>query len=482
MVQSNSGAALLSISLDRDLKEPLHAQLAGHFRRLILERRFEAGERLPSSRLMASELSVSRVTVTTAFDQLVSEGYAEGRHGSGLYVAADLPDYSFSIDDTAHAPAHGEELPVPQQPRPFATSLPDLESFPHRDWARLLDQVWRSPEPALLAQPDPFGWGPLRRAIASHLNDWREVQCAPSQIVITSGLVDAVELITKTALAAGDTVLVEEPGHRVLRNALAANGLACMPVPVDENGFTLPANARLQRKARAVIVTPSRQFPLGMVLPLARRLELLDWASRTEGLIVEDDFDSEYRYVGQPLPALMGLDDQDRVVYVGSFSKVLLPTLRLGFVVLPRRLIDDARTVMASSGPRASLLAQPALQRFMETGGFATHIRRMRRLYAQRQKVLVRSLANTDGLLDVAPASGGMHVIAGLTPKLTRRMTDRDAAQRAAAAGVTASALSTYYAGTPKRQGLVLGYASFDEDLLRKSSTRLVKALGSEKL
>lgn len=483
MAQSTSGASLLSIALDRNLKEPLHAQLAGHFRRLILERRFEAGERLPSSRLLASELSVSRVTVTTAFDQLMSEGYAEGRHGSGLYVAADLPDYNFAVESAARNATEGDDLPMPKQPRPFETSLPDLQHFPHRDWARLIDQAWRSPEPALLAKPDPFGWGPLRRAIASHLNDWRGVQCAPSQIVMTSGLVDAVELITKAALAAGDTVLVEEPGHHVLRNALSANGLICVPVPVDDNGFTVPTGTRLRQQARAVIVTPSRQFPLGMVLPLARRLELLDWASRTEGLVIEDDFDSEYRYVGQPLPALMSLDDQDRVIYVGSFSKVLLPTLRLGFVVLPRRLISDARNVMATSGPRASLLAQPALQRFMETGGFATHIRRMRRLYAQRQRTLVKSLEDgAEDVLLVAPASGGMHVIADLGPKLAARMTDREAAERAAAAGVTASALATYYAGKPSRQGLVLGYAGFDEDTLRSSAVNLVNALGAAKL
>lgn len=482
MSQSTSNAALLSISLDRDLKEPLHAQLAGHFRRLILERRFEAGERLPSSRLLASELSVSRVTVTTAFDQLMSEGYAEGRHGSGLYVAADLPDYNFAVDGAARDVTQVDDLPAPKQPRPFETSLPDLENFPHRDWARLIEQAWRSPEPALLAKPDPFGWAPLRRAIATHLSDWRGVQCTPAQIVMTSGLVDAIELIARAALRAGDTVLVEEPGHRVLRSALRANGLACTPVPVDENGFTLPASAERRRKARAVIVTPSRHFPLGMVLPLARRLELLDWASRAKGLVIEDDFDSEYRYVGQPLPALMSLDDQDRVVYVGSFSKVLLPTLRLGFVVLPRRLIDDARSVITASGPRASLLAQPALHRFMETGGFATHIRRMRRLYAQRQQVLVKSLADTDGLLDVAPASGGMHVIGDLGPRLSRHMTDREAAERAAAAGITASALSTYYAGTPSRQGLVLGYASFDEDTLRSSAVRLVQALSGQRL
>jgi GntR family transcriptional regulator/MocR family aminotransferase len=478
MVQSTSSAALLSISLDRNLKEPLHAQLAGHLRRLILDRRFEAAERLPSSRMLADELSISRVTVTTAFDQLISEGYAEGRQGSGVYVAADLPGYTFSSDRGSHGAIDDDGLPVPKLPIPFETSVPDLQNFPHREWARIVDQVWRSPEPSLLAKPDLFGWGPLRRAIASHLNDWRGVQCAPSQIVITSGLVEAVELTTKAALAAGDTVMVEDPGHRVLRNALLANRLVCKPVPVDENGFNIQASAKLCRNARAVFVTPSRQYPLGMTLPLARRLELLEWAARTKGLIIEDDFDSEYRYVGQPLPALMSLDDQECVIYVGSFSKVLLPTLRLGFVVFPKRLISNARDVMGSTGPRTSFLAQPPLQQFIETGGFATHIRRMRRLYAQRQKTLVAALQHhAKGLLRIEPASGGMHIVAELAPKLVDKMTDIEVAERINAVGISVSALSTYFAGRPTQQGLVLGYAGFDEDSIQSSAVQLANAL-----
>ena len=482
MNQSTSSAALLSISLDRNLKEPLHAQLAGHFRRLILSRRLESSERLPSSRMLAEELSVSRVTVTTAFDQLISEGYAEGRHGSGVYVAADLPDYTFSKDVGTDDAGGEDRLPVPEPALPFETSAPDLGSFPHREWARLIDQVWRSPEPALLAKPAPFGWGPLREAIAFHLSDWRGVKCTPSQIVITSGLVDAVELIAKAALAAGDTIMLEEPGHHVLRNALSANGLLCRPVPVDDSGFDVQAGTKGRSKARAIVVTPSRQFPLGMTLPLARRLELLEWAGHTNGLIIEDDFDSEYRYVGQPLPALMSLDDKECVIYVGSFSKVLIPSLRLGFVVLPKRLIADARDVMRATGPRASLLAQPPLQRFMESGGFATHIRRMRRLYAQRQRALVATLnGDAEGLLNVEPASGGMHVVAGLAPGLSRRMTDVEAVQRAKAAGVVVTALSAYFAGKPTRQGLVLGFAGFDERSIRSSASRLAKVLRQQR-
>lgn len=482
MNKSTSNAALLSLSLDRSLNEPLHAQLAGHLRRLILERRVGSGERLPSSRLLADELSVSRVTVTSAIDQLISEGYAEGRHGSGVYVAADLPDYTFSAAQIGRANRSDAALPVPEPTKPFETAAPDHEHFPHREWARLLDQTWRLPEQALLAKPDPFGWGALRRAIASHLRDWRGITCSPYQIVITSGLVEAIELISKAALAPGETVLVEDPGHHILRRAFQLNDLNCHPSLVDDYGFNIQSAIKHARKARAVAITPSRQFPLGMTLPLARRLELLDWGRQSNGFIIEDDFDSEYRYEGQPLPALMSLDDQDSVIYVGSFSKVMLPTLRLGFVVFPGRLVDKAANAIADIGPRASLLAQPVLARFMESGGFATHLRRMRRLYARRQRTLTTSLRKSaDDLIIAEPASGGMHIIARLAPKLARRMSDVELSQRAKGVGVTAQALSSYYADSPVQQGLVLGYAAFDKAAIDAGVDRLAGVLTQQK-
>ncbi|MFT7574224.1 MAG: GntR family transcriptional regulator/MocR family aminotransferase [Alphaproteobacteria bacterium] len=482
MNKSTSDASLLSISLDRGLKDPLHAQLAGYLRQLILQRRVESGERLPSSRLLADELSVSRVTVTTAFDQLISEGYAEGRHGSGVYVASDLPDYRQPASQGKKRKQGETSLRAPDPIRPFETSAPDPENFPHRAWARLLDHTWRGPEAALLAKPDPAGWGGLREAIASHLNDWRGISCSPSQIVITSGLMEAIELVSQAALPPGGTVLVEEPGHHILRKALRRNGLECKPIAIDEHGFDIRRAGKLATAADAIAITPSRHFPLGMTLPLARRLELLEWAKQSGGYIIEDDFDSEYRYAGQPLPALMSLDDRESVIYVGSFSKVMFQTLRLGFVVFPSRLVDAAIQAMTETGPRASLLAQPVLARFIETGAFATHIRRMRRLYARRQKVLINSLqGKVDDLLTVEPASGGMHIVAHFTPKLTKRMSDTELSERANAVGITAKTLSSFYAHTPRQQGLVLGYAAFDEEAIEVSANRLVKMVKQRK-
>ncbi len=453
----------MSVSLDRAANESLQSQLVRQLRHLILERRIVAGEKLPSSRSLSEELSVSRVTVTAAIDQLVSEGYAEGRRGSGVYVADDLPDYVPRVGQDAERSPSDLRAGLAAA-RPFEIGAPDQQSFPYREWARLHDRVWRAPEPALLAKPDPFGWGPLRTAIAAHLRDWRGITCDPAQIVITSGIVETIDLIAASALSAGDAVLVEDPGYDIVHRALNRNGVRCIASRVDKNGFDINKAVANSPRARAVVVTPSRQYPLGMTLPLARRLELLEWAPRAGGYIIEDDYDSEFRYQGQPLPALMSLDDGDRVIYVGSFSKVMFPTLRIGFAVLPTHLIDAVTTALSVLGARASLVPQPALARFMEEGAFAKHLRRMRRLYVRRQASLVTAVCQImDDLLEAAPAPAGMHLVARLQPALSARMTDLEASKRAAARGVTARPLSSFYFGTRKTPGLVLGYAGFDE-------------------
>lgn len=473
MTKSNIGSALLSVSLDRTLKAPLQAQLTEAIRRLVHQRALESGDCLPPSRVLATELSVSRITVTTAYDQLISEGYLAGRQGSGVFVAPDLsgmpqPPISRDLDLSNVAPL-GPLLP-------FVSAAPDLAHFPHKDWARLCDQIWRAPDPGLLGQGDPFGWGPLRLAIASHLRDWRGLVCDPAQIVITSGLAEAVSLIAKAMLAPGQTVLVEDPGHAALRSAITANGLHCQPTGVDEDGINI--GALPGQGFHAIAVTPSRQFPLGMTMPLSRRLHLLRWANGSGGVIIEDDYDGEYRYQGQPLPAMMSLDDQGRVIYVGSFSKVMFPGLRLGFAVFPVPCLTRVRAMMSDAGVQAGIIAQPVLARFIEEGQFATHIRRMRRLYAHRQRVLVRAItAHCAGLLAIAPSAAGMHLVADLMPRLAAGMSDVQASARAQKSGISARALSGYYAGPAARQGLVLGYAGFDDAQIKAAAEKLAAAL-----
>lgn len=471
MNKSNSDAPWLALTLDRQLAQPLQAQLCGAIRRLVQEGRLASGDRLPPSRALAAELSISRLTVVTAYDQLVGEGYVIGRRGAGMFVAPDLAGLP-------RPPARRDGGPPPPTPapfRPFDTGAADLAGFPHRLWARLLEQAWRDPEPGLLAPPDPLGWSPLRVAIAQHLGDWRGIACAPAQVIVTSGLGESVALVAAALLSPGQSVTVEEPGHGPLRRALAAAGLGVVPQRVDAEGLDPEA---LGSETRAVVVTPSRHFPLGMTLPLARRLGLLAWAVDTGGWVIEDDYDGEYRFRGQPLPAMMSLDEAGRVLYAGSFTKVMFPGLRLGFLVVPPALEASMREAMQQRGAQAGIIAQPALARFIAEGHFATHLRRMRRLYAGRQRVLLAALAEScAGLLEAEEAPSGMHLVARFAPELATRMDDVAASGRCIAAGVRARPLSGFFAGEPTAQGLVLGFAGFREAEIRRAAAAMGAAL-----
>ena len=467
-------AALLAISLQRKAGEPMHVQLTRALRALILSQKVPSGARLPSSRLLAQELSVSRSTVLTAMDQLIAEGLIHTRKGAGSFASENLPD--------APRPARARPVPVPlaepQPVVPFQHGATDAGLFNHRLWARLLHQAWRDPAAALLANPDPLGWAPLRTAIAGHLSSWRAMTCDPASIVITSGIAEALDLAGRALFAAGDEVLVEDPGYWPMHHALSRASVAVRPVPIDDHGFDITAALKTWPDARGVAVSPSRQFPTGVTMPLDRRIALLDWARQNGGIIIEDDFDSEYRYHGQPLPAIMGQDDGTRVIYMGSFSKVLSNCLRISYLVLPERYLPQVRAVLAKTASQASLVAQPALADFMLSGGFATHIRKCRRIYAARQKALLAAVQQyLGGLLKVAPSPSGMHLIAELSPALAARMDDRTAAGLARRHGVSVSALSTYYASAPARQGLILGYAGFSESQLARAVQNLARAL-----
>ena len=480
MDKATSDSAIVSIVLDRKLDEPLHMQLTMQIRRLILTRRLNPGQRIPSSRALAEELSVSRVTVTTAFDQLISEGYIESRRGSGVYVAHDLPDYLTKVHPvpgTDHSVAASDNTNgADRQIRPFEVSIPDLKKFPYAEWSRLFDRVWRAPKPDLLAKPDPFGSVSLRRAISRHLYDWRGIDCVTEQIVMTSGIVETVEIITREILQAGDIILMEEPGYDILRRAFRMNKLNCQPVRVDDQGFDIELASKLHPDAKSVAVTPSRHYPLGMTLPLSRRLNLLDWANRTNGIIIEDDFDGEYRYQGQPLPALMSLDDRECVFYVGSFSKVIFPALRLSYFVLPRRFVTSMRNSLTSTGTRASLMLQPVLAEFIENGMLATHIRRMRRLYARRQEILAGAISDhLSDYLETETAPAGMHLVTRFKPAVLDRCSESEIVAQARSSGLTLRPLSGYFTSPNPPKGLVLGFAAFDEAEINQG----IKKLGS---
>ncbi|MCA0918828.1 PLP-dependent aminotransferase family protein [Pseudooceanicola nanhaiensis] len=463
--QSNLDAALFRLTLDREGAQPLQQQLAEALRSLIRTGR-HAGARLPSSRTLAAELSVSRMTVTTAYDQLTAEGYLVARRGAGTFVAADLPHLA------PPAPRRAPALTAPAPYLPFQPGVPDQRLFPHRLWARHLERAWRSPPAALLARADPFGWGPLRVAISEHLAAWRGLEAAPDQIVITGGAWDAFDLISQQVALRGGGIAVEDPGWPTLHRLLARRGVAPHPVRIDAHGFDpsacLPGTA-------AAVVTPSRHYPTGRSMPLARRLQVLHWAEETGALVIEDDYDSEFRYQGQPLPSLAGLDGLRRTIYMGSFSKLLSPALRIGYLVLPEALVGAMRDDLAVTGVRASLLPQPALAGFMASGEFATHLRRMRRVYARRQAHLLGAL-EAEGVgrfLALQADPSGMHLVLPLLDG----QEDAALAARASERGIAPRALSSHALLPDGPQGLLLGYAAYEEETLSAAAATLGEVL-----
>lgn len=469
------GTSSSEIGIDRDDREPLQSQIARQIRALVLSGRLKPQSKLPSTRALAEELDVARATIVEAYEQLTGEGYLETRSGSGTRIAAELPEALLAAAPTGVAVSPQAGKPVKRAPaRPFRSGLVDWENFPHDDWGRLLGRFWRNPPVTLLEHNDSFGWMPLRQAIARHLYEWRGISCDPSQVIVTAGGLDAFDLIGRAVLAPGDQVWIEEPGYPTARRVFSLGGVSVVPVPVDGEGLVVARGREKATAARAAFVTPARQYPLGVTMPLARRLELLDWAAETDAIVIEDDYDSEYRYVGRPLPALMSLDKRARVIYSGSFSKVFSPIVRLGYIVVPKTLLARFRDERLSHGAPPSLMAQPALAEFMNSGAFAIHIRRMRRIYAARREALIAALKPADGRLftiDASPA--GLMLLLHLPPSES----DEAIVAGLASHGIEAQSLSSHYAGRKRAQGLLLSFAGFTADELKKAAARLIEVM-----
>lgn len=466
--QSNLDRKLFSLSLDVSDREPLQAQLLEALRTIILNDPSQSGVRFPASRTLAAELSVSRTTVQAVYDQLISEGYLSARRGSGTFIADDLPHL------TPPTPRSAGAKHVAKPWRPFQTSLSDQSLLPHKTWARHLERAWSVPDPKLLARSDPLGWYPLREAIADHLTAWRQLDCEPEQVVITSGAGDSLELIFRGLFGDQTSLALEDPCWPRIHGILESAGTQVHPVRIDEQGFDA---ARIPDGVTAAIVTPSRHFPTGINLTLPRRMALLDWATRNGAVVIEDDYDSEFRYRGQPLPSLAGLDQLRHTIYLGSFSKLVSFALRIGYVVLPKGLLERARTYLGRVGSRASLVPQPALAELMLSGEFAMHLRRMRRIYAKRQNHLIKALEPVGDLLDIRPDPSGMHLCVPLLPKLKRKATDQNVCAAASSVGLEIGALSKHSILPDKPQALLLGYAAFDEETLSDASTKLITVL-----
>jgi GntR family transcriptional regulator/MocR family aminotransferase len=458
------------IPLDRRLARPLHRQLYDGYREAIVDGRLRPGQRLPSTRTLARDLQISRMPVVLAFEQLVAEGYVESRVGAGSFVSPALRGDPAALAGhaarTAAAPGRRriprETLPSVAEPwlgswGAFRVGQPALDEFPAELWARLVARRARLLPRRQMMYGDSMGFAPLREALADHLRTVRSVRCTADEIMIVSGSQQALAVAGRALLAPGDAVWVEDPGYRGARDALTLAGARAVGVPIDDDGLDVAAGIARYREARAAYVTPSHQYPLGMIMSAPRRLQLLDWARRRGAWILEDDYDSEFRYDNQPIASLQGLDTDRRVIYLGTFSKVLFPALRVGYVVIPPDLVARFRRIRGAMDDFPAPLYQAVLHEFIRDGHFTRHMRRMRAVYAERRRVLVGALARELG--DAVAVSGdraGMHLVA-LLPRGAR---DHDIAARAAPRGLSVIPLSSCYSGRSPRPGLVLGYGA----------------------
>jgi GntR family transcriptional regulator/MocR family aminotransferase len=487
---------LTTIPVDHQSAIPLHRQIYSAIRHAILSRQLLPETKLPSTRFLSTNLGISRNTVVNAFDQLFAEGYLATRQGSGTYVAQVLPEGSLAPSrPTRPAASHpllerrpsqrgtrllemAGRMPMPLTnaspgtPRAFREGVPAGDLFPHKVWGRLLSRTWRYSSQEILSYG---GWQPLREATAAYLGTSRGVRCTERQIIIVSGSQQGINLAGQVLLDPGAPVWVEDPGYPGAYGGLLAAGAQVIPVPVDREGLDVNRGIAEFPAARLAFVTPSHQFPLGVTMSLKRRLELLEWANRNDAWILEDDYDSEYRYAGHPLATLQAIDRENRVIYLGTFSKVMFPALRLGYMVVPNDLVEAFQAARKFAIQHPPLLEQAVMAEFISKGHFVRHIRRMRAIYGKRQELLVTAArCELEGRIEIEPSEGGMHLLGWLPDG----MDDVFISRKAAAHGVDASPLSNYSYATRERGALLLGFAGINEKEIQDGVRRLAKALG----
>jgi GntR family transcriptional regulator / MocR family aminotransferase len=458
----------LLIHVEPNARATLQEQIYDGIRRAILTGLARPGARLPSSRELAADLGVCRATSLLAVEKLIAEGYVVTRPGAGAYVAPDLPDDlprvrgglrqlnarhpPLSARATALAGRRARTWRLPGGPRPFRVGTPAVDLLPINLWSQLTARRQRSASPS---QFDYGEWPPLREAIAAHLRSARGTQCSAEQVLIVAGAQSGLDLMARLLLDPGDAVWMEEPGYPGAQSALIAAGARLVPVPVDEHGLDVEAGIQRARDARLAYVTPSHQFPLGVVMSLPRRLALLRWASAAEAWVVEDDYDSEFRHGTRPVPCLHGMDVDNRVIYVGTFSKSLFPSLRLGFVIVPLDLRDRLVAARRALEFQPPPLNQAVLADFMADGHYERHLRRMRAAYRERLDAMVSAATRfCGGALRVRPVLTGLHAVADL-----EEGDDERVAREASARGVEAMPLSMYASVAPGANGLLLGFA-----------------------
>jgi GntR family transcriptional regulator/MocR family aminotransferase len=472
---------------------PAYQWLYDAMRSEILGGRLRPGARLPATRDLARQYGLARGTIVNAFEQLAAEGYVEGSVGSGTHVSKVLPDRLLQVAfRQPEKPAtNGKRRPAvshyaqrvrlfpgyeDRPTRAFRANLPALDLFPTKLWAKITMRCLRRISTRNLMGCEPLGYGPLRRAVAEYLGRSRGVRCAPEQVAIVSGVQEALDLTARLLLNPGDRVCVENPGYPGAILAFQAFRAKICPVGIDNDGMVvrqLPL-----RGVRVTYVTPAHQFPLGTTMSLARRLQLLGWARKSGAVIFEDDYDSEYRYSGRPIPALQGLDDRGLVLYAGSFSKVLFPALRLGYMVIPFVLLHHFEAALSLTVRHAPLLEQLALTDFITEGHFGRHVRRMREVYAERLSVLLdEARLRLTGLLEISSVEAGLQAAGWLSDG----MNAESAATAAAKRDVEVTPMGRYSEGRRVPEGLQLGFAALDTKAIRRGVAELAIALDSER-
>ncbi|MBA3832190.1 MAG: PLP-dependent aminotransferase family protein [Chthoniobacterales bacterium] len=490
MAKHNSGAIIQPFrQVTGTVRVPLHRQVYQRIKNAILDGALAPGVRLPSARVLASDARVSRNTTEIAFAQLEAEGLIERRVGAGSFVAAAMPEFVGKVNGAraSRRPASGNHNSLSTRGRritaaaktdptvtlAFAPCMPSLDAFPLQTWNRLTARRARLAGRALLGNGDPRGYPPLREAVAHYLNTARGVQCDAEQVVILSGTQQALNLTTRLLLDADEPAWIEEPGYLGARAALQNAGARIVPVPVDEHGLNVERQIKLAPSARLAYITPSHQYPLGVTMSLARRLALLAWAQRESAWIFEDDYDSEFRYDGRPLAAVQGLDSGGRVIYAGSFNKVMFPSLRIAYIVVPPQLVDAFIAARAVTDGAAPALAQIVMTDFIAEGYFSSHLRQMRALYRERRDLLLEAvvceLANS---LSVEASEAGMH----LAGHIGKAKDDVKISEQAAARNFHLPPLSRYYLVDRRaRPGLILNYAGTSPENIR----RMVRTLAT---
>jgi len=472
---------LLLLRLADGASEPMNKRLYRGIREAILDGSIAADSRLPATRDLAAELGIARNTVVHVYSQLLAEGYTRSRQGNGTFVNASVPDSYLASGRRARQAHEAASRPSlsprgaaivdgvsasPYQWGAFMPGVPDLTEFPHKKFGRIFSALWRNPAPDLLTYSYGGGLPALREALAQHLALTRSIDCDPEQIIITEGSHQAIDLATRILGEAGETAWVEDPGYWGARTILQANGLRTVHLPVDEEGMRLPDT--VGTPPRFIFVTPSHQYPLGPVMSLARRRQLLAVARQCGSWIIEDDYDSEFRFSGRPIASLLGLESDAPVIYMGTFSKTLYPGLRVGYLVLPKPLTAAFQAAHAELYREGHLMTHAALATFISEGHYAAHIRRMRMLYGRRRAMLVNLIERRLGpdWLHRDASMAGLHLVLTLPPD----MDDLRVVEVARSKGVLTRALSRYYVNDEgRRPGLLLGYACVPEhDIARK--------------